>query len=83
MDTLPICEARSKQSGLRCKNFVTKGKRVCRIHGARSCGARTEAGKLRQKMASWKHGLRSKEARKENRLIREMIKNSKQLLASM
>src|SRR5665213_1044674 len=60
MDTLPICEALSKQSGLPCKNFASKGKRVCRIHGGRSFGARTKEGKARQKKASWKHGFRSK-----------------------
>jgi hypothetical protein len=34
-----------------------------------------------QKMANWKHGLRSKEARDEKRLVRELIKKSKQLIA--
>ena len=35
-----------------------------------------EEGKLRQKMAPWKHGLRSKEARKEQKTIKELIKSS-------
>lgn len=83
MDTLPICEARSKQSGYRCKNFVTKGKQVCRMHGGRSCGAQTKEGKQLQKMASWTHGRRSKEVLEEHRLIREMIKEGRQLIADI
>lgn len=82
MDTLPICEAKSKQSGNRCKNFVTKGKRVCRIHGGRSTGARTKAGRKRQKMASWKHGMRSKEAIEENQKMSALIRASKEFLRS-
>jgi hypothetical protein len=81
MDTLPICKAKSKQSGQQCKNFVTNGKSVCHIHGGKSTGARTATGKYLQKMASWKHGLRSKEMQEENRLVREMIKKSKQMIA--
>lgn len=53
----------------------------CHLHGGltpkNNLGPKTEAGKLRQKMASWKHGLRSKEAREEAFQIREMIKACK------
>ncbi len=81
MDTLPICQAKSKQSGQQCKNFASKGKRVCRIHGGRSTGAKTLEGKQRQKMASWKHGGRSKEAMAEARESRELIVQCKQLIS--
>lgn len=64
----------------RCKNFASKDKLVCRIHGGKSTGAKTTEGKYRQKMASWKHGLRSKETIEENRLAREMIKECKHLI---
>ena len=74
MDITPQCLAKSKQSGKRCKNFASKGKSVCRIHGGRSTGARTDAGKARQERASWKHGLRSKEAVDESRFFREWVK---------
>lgn len=80
MDTLPICQAKSKRSGQRCNNFATKGKKVCRIHGGESTGAKTILGKQTQKMASWKHGMRSKEAREERRQMREFIKDCKQLI---
>jgi hypothetical protein len=81
MDTLPICEAISKQSKQRCKNFSTKDKRVCRFHGGLSTGVKTPEGKLKQKMASWKNGMRSKEALEEARQIRNMINQCKQLIA--
>ncbi len=56
----------------------------CRLHGGLTCntGAKTEKGKLRQKMSNWKHGLRSKEALEEKRLVRELIKKSKMLIAA-
>jgi hypothetical protein len=80
MDTLPICKAKSKRSGMRCNNFATKGKQVCRIHGGVSTGSRTEEGKLRQKKASWKHGKSSKEAIEERKRMREFIKQCKELI---
>jgi hypothetical protein len=83
MDTLPICKAKSKQSGQQCKNFATSGKLVCRIHGGKSTGARTSMGKYRQKTVSWKHGLRSKEAVEEARHVRGIIKECKQLIAGI
>ena len=85
MDTMtPVCQAKSKQSGKQCGNFAVRDRKVCHIHGGKTPkhnqGAKTKEGKLRQKMASWKHGKRSKEAREESRFVREMIKESKQLI---
>ncbi len=81
MDTLPICEAKSKQSGKRCCNFAVRNRKVCHIQGGKTPknnpGAKTCEGKHRQKMASWKHGRKSKEAREEARGVREMIKEYK------
>ena len=34
----PQCTARSKRSGVRCKNPVVEGKNVCRLHGGKSLG---------------------------------------------
>ncbi len=84
MDTLPICQAKSKQTGRRCKNFAVKNRAVCHIHGGKTprydARHKTEAGKIRQKMGSWKHGLRSKEAIEERKTIRNMIMQSKNFL---
>jgi hypothetical protein len=43
-------------------------------------GPKTEEGKMRQKMGSWKHGLRSKEAIAEKSEIRNMMKHYKEIL---
>ncbi|MCE5315985.1 MAG: hypothetical protein LLG04_01300 [Parachlamydia sp.] len=54
----------------------------CHLHGGKTCntGAKTPEGKLRQKMASWKHGMRSREAIEERRALRAMMNEHKQLL---
>jgi len=56
----------------------------CRLHGGlvpkHNPGPKTETGKMRQKMGSWKHGLRSKEAIAERRAIRDMIRRCKTVL---
>lgn len=80
LDTLPICQALSKQSQQQCKNFSVKGKRVCHIHGGKSTGAKTKEGKIRQKMANWKDGLRSKEAKAEAKQLREFMKSCKEAI---
>ena len=73
--TLPRCQAIAKSTGQRCRNPAMKGKRVCYLHGGKSTGPRTRAGKLRTKYANLKHGYYTAEAiarRKEvNRFFRE------------
>lgn len=83
MDTTPICTAKSKQSGQRCRNFCTKGKTVCRIHGGKSTGPKTFNGLMRQKMGSFKHGRRSKEAKEKAGEFRSLIKQAKQLIGGI
>ena len=39
-----------------------RGMRVCHIHGGKSTGAKSEAGKQRSRKANWIHGNRSAEA---------------------
>lgn len=46
----------------------------CHLHGGKSTGAKTAEGRLIQKMASWKHGMRSKEVIDEAKMVRQMIK---------
>lgn len=85
MDTLMICKAKSKQSGLRCKNYSVRGRDVCHIHGGKTprhnSGAKTEDGRQRQKMASWKDGRRSKEAVLERKEVRELIRKCRNLFS--
>jgi hypothetical protein len=45
-----------------------------------STGAKTLEGKHRQKMASWKHGMFSKEAKEKMHLLRRILYNAQQNL---
>jgi hypothetical protein len=73
-------KARSNQNEP-CKRIAMSNGR-CHFHGGKSTGAKTARGKLNQKMASWKHGLYSKEAIEEKRVFREMLNEHKNVLAS-
>lgn len=33
MDTLPVCQAKSKQTGKRSGNFAVRDRKVCHMHG--------------------------------------------------
>jgi hypothetical protein len=59
--TCPRCQARSKRTKNQCGKPALKGKRVCQFHGGRSTGAKTKAGKARQKAAVTKSGNYTKE----------------------
>lgn len=81
---LRLCGAKARTNKYQpCRQPAMENGR-CRLHGGlvpkHNPGPRTEAGKLRQKMGSWKHGLRSKETFAEKRAIRDMIRSSKALL---
>lgn len=67
------CRAKSKRSGEQCKNYALKGLDVCRMHGARG-GPKTKEGMLACKMASWQHGLCSRESIEEMRFMRQLLK---------
>ena len=81
---LKLCGARARTNSHNpCRQPAMANGR-CRLHGGltpkNNPGAKTEEGKCRQKMASWKHGMRSKEAIAENKEVRDMIKKSKDIL---
>ena len=46
------CQATSKRKKLQCGSPAEKSNRLCRFHGSRSTGAKTEAGKIRSAKAS-------------------------------
>lgn len=65
------CQATSKRSRLQCGSPAVSGKHVCFIHGGRSTGPRTEAGKARIAAALTVHGHSTRQARRE--LSEELI----------
>ena len=56
------CQARSKRSGVQCAAPSIRGRFVCRTHGGRSTGAKTEAGRMRIAQANTTHGNFTKRA---------------------
>lgn len=66
--TCPRCQARSKRTKQQCGAPAERGKRVCRFHGARSTGPRTEEGRLRVARGKIKHGDETRQARVERSL---------------
>lgn len=67
------CGARNRKGG-QCQRVACPNGR-CHLHGGHSTGAKTSAGKFRQKMASWKTGFYSKEAVAERKVFRLILKN--------
>ena len=41
----PRCQAKSKRTNQQCRSPAIRGKRVCRIHGGKSTGPKTEQGR--------------------------------------
>jgi len=62
------CQAMSKRSRQRCKAPAMRGKAVCRTHGGRSTGPKTEVGRQRCAEAKTIHGRETREARIERSL---------------
>jgi hypothetical protein len=61
--TCKRCYAKSKRTGNQCGAPAEQGKNVCRFHGARSTGAKTESGKARITAAHTIHGRETREQR--------------------
>lgn len=84
---LRLCGAKARTNGYQpCRQPAMENGR-CRFHGGlvpkHNPGPKTEAGKMHQKMGSWKHGLRSKEAIAERRSVRDMIRQCKNVLSGI
>ena len=67
--TCQRCQAKSKRTKLQCAAPALKGKRVCKTHGGRSTGPKTEAGRLRCADARTIHGNETRQARTERSLV--------------
>ena len=55
----------------------------CRMHGGTSTGPRTAEGLARSRRARWKHGLYSADALAEQKRVRELLTQSRNLLKQM
>ncbi len=73
----PRCRATSKRTGEPCKAPAVRGWTVCRFHGARG-GAPKGA-----RNGMYRHGLYTKEAVEERRLLHELLRQSREALAAL
>lgn len=62
------CQAISKRTKQQCRAPAMKGKRVCKAHGGRSTGPRTEEGHAKCAAAKTIHGNETRKARNERSL---------------
>ena len=70
------CSATSKRTRERCKAPAVRRWKVCRFHGARG------GGPTGKRNGMFKHGLYTKEAVKERRLLRELLRQSRRTLTT-
>lgn len=63
--TCQRCQAQSKSTKMQCAAPAIAGKRVCKTHGGRSTGAKTEQGRKRCAEAKTIHGFETRKARTE------------------
>lgn len=68
------CGAKARTNNYKPCRRIPMANGRCHLHGGKSTGAKSPEGKLRQKMASWKHGLRSKEAAEERGFLTKQKK---------
>ncbi len=73
----PRCSATSKRSGKPCQAPAVRGWTVCRFHGARGGAPKGKAN------AAYRHGLYTAEAIEERRVLRELLRESKDMLANL
>jgi hypothetical protein len=59
------CRAMSKRTKTQCGAPAERGKNICRFHGARSTGPKTDEGRLRIARGKTQHGNETREARAE------------------
>lgn len=73
----PRCTAKSKRSGVRCKAPAVRGKRVCRMHGARGGAPKGKAH------GRYRHGQFTCEAIERRAAIALLIRLSRLTAADM
>jgi hypothetical protein len=73
----PRCSATSKRTRERCKAPAVRGWTVCRFHGARGGAPKGKAN------GAYKHGLHTNEAKKERRLLSDLLRQSRKAIAAL
>ena len=68
------CQATSKRTKQQCSAPAEKGNRLCRFHGSRSAGAKTEAGKIRSATASITSGEYTRSALLDNERQKALVR---------
>lgn len=76
------CTAISKRSKQRCLNWAIRKRTTCRMHGGRSKGPVTLAGKGKSRQAALKHGGCTKEAIRRHKEVMKWIKECKNILSA-
>jgi hypothetical protein len=77
MHLSPRCTAMSKRTRLRCEAPTVTGWTVCRFHGARGGGPKGERN------GAFRHGLQTAEAVAERRAVARLVRESRQLPATI
>ena len=77
------CQAKSKRTQQQCGSPAERGNKVCRFHGARSCGPKTLEGKLRSAAAHIKTGEYTRSAINESDRIRALVRTTEYALHAL
>ncbi len=68
------CQAQSKRTHQQCRAPAMRGKRVCRFHGGKSTGPRTDAGRAACAAAKTIHGWETRKIREERKRTLQRLK---------
>ena len=63
----PRCQAKAKHSQRQCRVPAILGKRVCRVHGGKSTGPKSQEGRKRCGAAKATHGRETRAIRAKRR----------------
>lgn len=74
------CQAMSKRTRLQCAAPASQGKSVCRFHGGRSCGPKTEQGRQRCAEAMTVHGRETRAKRQHASELNSWLRVCAQIL---
>jgi hypothetical protein len=79
--TAPRCGARTRK-GTPCNGPALHNGR-CRMHGGTSAGPRTAIGLARSRRAHWKHGRYSAKAKREAKLLHQLLRECREQCREM